>query len=54
MINEGTFWKFFRTCCYEILFKLSGEFHKQVKGLGMELPLGSTLANDFMCHHEET
>ena len=36
------------------LFLFNGTYYKQVKGLGMGLPLGLTLANIFMCHHEET
>ena len=34
-------------------FIFNGAYFKQVEGLGMGLPLGSTLANIFMCHHEE-
>ena len=30
------------------------KFYKQINGVGMDLPLGSTLANTFLCHYSQT
>ena len=35
------------------LFLFNGTYYMQVEGLGMGLPLGPTVANIFLCHHEE-
>ena len=35
-----------------ILF--DGEYYQQIDGVAMGSPLGPTLANIFMCHHEES
>ena len=35
------------------LFCFDSKLYKQIEGVGMGLPLGSTLANVFMCFHEK-
>ena len=34
-------------------FLFNGEYYEQVDGVAMGSPLGPTLANIFLCHHEE-
>ena len=35
-------------------FLFNGEYYEQVDGVAMGSPLGPTLANIFLCHHEES
>ena len=35
-------------------FIFNKKFYKQIDGVGMGLPLGPTLANSFLCYHEQT
>ena len=37
----------------DVLFLLKGNLYSQVDGIGMGNPLGPTLANTFLCHHEK-
>ena len=34
------------------LFLFNGQYYRQIDGLGMGLPLSPTLANIFLCFHE--
>ena len=38
---------------YDTMFCFNGSYYRQTDGLGMGLPLSPTLANIFLCHHEE-
>ena len=35
------------------MFMFNGKFYRQKDGLGMGLPLSPTMANVFLCHHEQ-
>ena len=37
----------------ESLFMFDNKYYKQIDGVAMGSPLGPTLANIFLCHHEE-
>ena len=37
----------------DVLFLFNGNLYSQVDGIGMGNPLGPTLANAFLCHHEK-
>ena len=37
----------------ESFFLLNGQYYKQIDGVAMGSPLGPTLANVFLCHHEK-
>ena len=49
--------KYFKTllelAVKDVLFLFNGNLYSQVDGIGMGNPLGPTLANAFLCHHEK-
>ena len=47
------FKKLLEMSVFNSIFMFNSKYYKQIDGLGMGLPLSPTLANIFLCHHEE-
>ena len=47
------FRKMLELSVFNSIFMFNSKYYKQIDGLGMGLPLSPTLANIFLCHHEE-
>ena len=47
------FEKLLRAALLNNFFNFEGKIHKQIDGVAMGSPLGSTLANSFLCFHEQ-
>ena len=52
-IPKGDFQKLLELATKESIFVFNGAFYKQVDGVSMGSPLGPSLANAFLCHHEK-
>ena len=50
--DKTSFTKLLELASLNSFFLFNGKYYRQVEGLGMGIPLGSTFANAFMCHHE--
>ena len=58
--NNGSFFslsidkfkKFLQLAVKDVLFIFNDELFKQTNGVAMGSPLGPSLANIFLCHHE--
>ena len=46
--------KIFKSCSTKQLFQLQMKIYKQIDGVAMGSHLGATLANAFLCFHEQT
>ena len=51
-ITKEYFHELLSICMSESLVLFDGEFYKQIDGVAMGSPLGSTLANIFFCFHK--
>ena len=51
-ITKEYFHELLSICMSESLVLFDGEFYKQIDGVAMSSPLGSTLAKIFLCFHE--
>ena len=52
-LNSKQFRDLLELACKESLFIFDGACYKQIDGVAMGSPLGPTLANIFLCYHEE-
>ena len=52
-ITKDYFHELLSICMSESLVLFDGEFYKQIDGVAMGSPLGPTLANIFLCFHEQ-
>ena len=52
-INRINFEKLLRAALQNNFFNFQGKIYKQIDGLAMNSPLGPTLANAFLCFHEQ-
>ena len=52
-LSKSDFKALLTSACKESLFLFNGQFYSQTDGVSMGSPLGPTLANAFMCHHEK-
>lgn len=53
-IHKNDFRTLLTMATKDSLFIFNGEYYRQVDGVAMGSPLGPTLANVFLCHHEQT
>ena len=52
-INGIDFKKIWRAALQNNFFNFKGKTYKQIDGVAMRSPLGPTLANAFLCFHEQ-
>ena len=52
-LNRSQFKHLLEMATKNIMFYFNGKLYKQIEGVAMGSPLGPTLANIFMCHHEQ-
>ena len=52
-ITKDCFHELLSLCMSESLVLFDGEFYKEIDGVAMGSPLGPTLANIFLCFHEQ-
>ena len=52
-INRIDFEKLLRAALQNNIFNFEGKMYKQIDGVAMGSPLGPTLANAFLCFHEQ-
>ena len=54
VISQHDFELMLHTAVKDVPFLFDGKYYKQVDGVSMGSPLGPTLANAFLCHHEKS
>ena len=52
-INSIDFEKLLKAALQNNFFNFEGKIYKQIDGVAMGSPLGPTLANGFLCFHEQ-